>query len=388
MRRAFASAICVGLALAAASGAKERADYKVVGYYVSWAAYARGYTPRSIDTTRFTHLIYAFASIRDGALALGDGAADPGNLAELQGLRRKVGQLRILVAVGGWEGSAEFSDLSASDPARQRFVSSVVAFLRNFGLDGIDIDWEYPVAGGKGGNVHRTADRENFTHLLQALRSALDAAGREDSHYYSLTIAAGASADALTHLDVTSIARLVDWIGLMSYDFSGAWSKTSGHNAPLAADPDDPAPGSTVNSVSAAVARYLAAGVPRSKLLLGLPLYGRTWKGCDHRRDGEYQMCDGPAQGTWEEGVLDYRDIAKNYVTNPRFQKNWNQVAMVPFLFDESSGQFVSYDDARSIGHKLRLIKANELAGAMLWEISADREGTLLDVVTGELRTP
>jgi chitinase len=374
--------------LAAAPVAAESADYKVVGYYASWAAYARGYTPRSIDAARFTHLIYAFASIRGGELALGDSVADPGNLAELQELRRKGDRLRILVAVGGWEGSAEFSDLSASDSARQRFAGRVVAFLRNYGLDGIDIDWEYPVAGGKEGIPHRAADQENFTHLLQALRTALDAAGREDSRHYLLTIAAGASADAVTHLDVPSIARLVDWVGLMGYDFSGAWSKTSGHNAPLAADPDDPAQGSAVNNVSAAVARYLAAGVPRSALLLGLPLYGRTWKSCDRRQNGEYQMCDGPGQGTWEEGVLDYRDIAKNYVTNPSFQQKWNRAAMVPFLFDASSGQFVSYDNARSIGHKLGFIKANGLAGAMLWEISADREAALLDVVTRELRMP
>src|SRR5690349_18883735 len=83
--------------------------------------------------------------------------------------------------------------------------------------------------------------------------------------------------------------------------FFWAWSKTSGHNAPLAADPNDPAQGSAVNNVSAAVARFLAAGAPRSELLLGLPLFGRTWKSCDRRQDGEYQMCDGPGQGTWEE---------------------------------------------------------------------------------------
>jgi chitinase len=387
----LAAAIYFGPAfarLAGSAAADESAEYKIVGYYVSWAAYARRYTPRSVDPMRFTHLIYAFAKIDKAEVTLGDSAVDLENIAELQALRRRNSRLQILVAVGGWNGSADFSDVAASDLLRQRFAESAVAFLRTHNFDGIDIDWEYPVAGGKDGNTHRSADKDNFTRLLEALRNALDVAGREDGRRYLLTMASGASADTAGNLRLEAIATLVDWVGLMSYDFSGAWSKRSGHNAPLATDPNDPTPGAPLNTVSAAVARYLAAGVPDRKLLLGLPLYGRAWKGCNNRNNGEYQICDGPAKGTWEDGVLDYQDIARNYVTNLGFVRNVNYTVMAPFLFQTSSGCFISYDDEESFNYKLAFLKANRLAGAMLWEISADRESTLIGVVANELREP
>ena len=387
----LAAAILFGLAfapLAGFSAVDETAGDKIVGYYVSWAAYARRYTPRSVNPARFTHLIYAFAKIEKGELTSGDSTVDAENFAELQVLRQRNSRLQILVAVGGWDGSADFSDVAASDFLRQRFAGSAVAFLRRHNFDGIDIDWEYPVAGGKDGNTHRSADKDNFTRLLEALRNALDAAGREDGRRYLLTMAAGASADAVGNLNLEAVSMLVDWVGLMSYDFSGAWSKRTGHNAPLATDPNDPTPGAALNTVSAAVARYLAAGVPKRKLLLGLPLYGRVWSGCDSRNNGEYQICDGPAKGTWEDGVLDYQDIAHNYVTNPGFTRNINHAAMAPFLFQASSGRFISYDDEESFHCKIAFLKDNGLAGVMLWEISADREGTLVDLVANELREP
>jgi len=387
----LAAAIFFGLAVApfAPSSARDEGEgYKIVGYYVSWAAYARHYAPSSVDPTRFTHLIYAFAKIDKGGVALGDSAVDIENFAELQALRRRNARLQILVAVGGWEGSANFSDVAASEFLRERFAESTIAFLRAHNFDGIDIDWEHPVVGGKNGNTHRSADKENFTLLLKALRKALDDAGREDGRRYLLTIAAGASADQVGNTELETIAKLVDWVGLMSYDFSGAWSTTTGHNAPLAADPNDPAPGAALNTVSAAVARYLAAAVPKRKLILGLPLYGRAWRGCDSRNKGEYQICAGPAKGTWEDGVLDYQDIAQNYLTNPSFERKFNDTVMAPFLFHEASGRFISYDDEESFRHKLAFLKHNGLAGAMLWEISADREGALVGLVANELRQP
>lgn len=131
--------------------------------------------------------------------------------------------------------------------------------------------------------------------------------------------------------------------------------------------------------------RYLNAGVPPEKLLLGLSLYGRTWRGCDPRNDGEYQECSGPAKGTWEDGVLDYQDIAANYLTNETFVRHFNQAAKVPFLFGATFGQFISYDDAESFRDKVGFLKERRLGGAMYWEVTADREGSLLGLMAREL---
>ena len=112
-------------------------DHKIAGYYVSWSAYGRNYTPRDIDATKFTHIIYAFANIDNGVITPGDAAVDPGNFAELRELKRKHDHLKLLIAVGGWEGSKHFSDIAATDQDRKRFANSVVAFLRDNGFDGM-----------------------------------------------------------------------------------------------------------------------------------------------------------------------------------------------------------------------------------------------------------
>jgi chitinase len=361
------------------------ADYTVAGYYISWGAYARNYTPHDIDASKFTHIIYAFADIDEGKVALGDPPADARNFVELQQLKSKNSRLKTLIAVGGWAGSKHFSDIAATADARKRFADSAVAFLRDHGFDGIDLDWEYPVAGGKEDNTRRPEDRENFTLLLQALRAALNTAGEADGKRYVLTIAAGGSDEYVANAELKKIAQTVDWLGLMSYDFAGPWSKTSGHNAPLFADPANPLPEAARDTVAAAVMRHLDAGVPPEKLLLGLPLYGRAWRGCDSRADGEYQRCSGPAKGTWEDGVVGYQDIAANYLTNAAFVRHFNTAAKVPFLFGRTSGQFISYDDAESFTYKVEFLKEKRLAGVMYWEITADHEGNLIDLVAREL---
>lgn len=383
-----AAAICIAVIVAShlVLGAQANSPaHTIAGYYVSWGAYGRNYTPRDIDATKLTHIIYAFAKIDKGEVILGDAAVDPRNFVELRDLRQQNEQLKLLIAVGGWTGSKHFSDAAATEQDRNRFAESAVAFLREYGFDGIDIDWEYPVAGGRDENIRSNADRENFTLLLQALRAALIAAGDADGKHYLLTVAAGASEEYVANTELDQIARTVDWIGVMSYDFTGSWSTTSGHNAPLFADPADPSPDGARHTVAASVLRLVRAGVSPGKLLLGLPLYGRTWRGCAARNDGAYQECSGPAKGTWEDGVLDYQDIAANYLTREAFVRHFNRTAKVPFLFDARSGQFISYDDAESLRYKVGFLKERGLGGAMFWEITADRKGSLLNLVAREL---
>ena len=251
-------------------------------------------------------------------------------------------------------------------------------------LDGSDVDWEFPVSGGKEGNIRRPEDRENFTLLVQGLRAALDAAGSAEGKTYLLTIAAGGSPEYVANTEFAKIARTVDWIGLMSYDFAGAWSKTSGHNAPLFADPANPAPDAARETVAAAVMRALRAGVPPGKLLLGLPLFGHAWRGCDLHNHGEYQQCAGPAKGTSDDGALDYQDVLTHYLTNQSIVRYFNETAKVPFLFNARSREFISYDDAASFRYKIAFLKQQQLGGATFWEIGADREGCLLKLVAGE----
>ncbi|MDR6227186.1 glycosyl hydrolase family 18 protein [Desmospora profundinema] len=373
-------------------------QHKIIAYYPGWATYDRNYQVTDIDASKVTHINYAFANIANGEIVVGDTYADTdkffpgdcwepgckrGNFNQLNKLKQRHPHLKTLISVGGWTWSGNFSDAALTDASRTKFANSAVRFVREWGFDGVDLDWEYPVSGGL--HPGRPEDKRNFTLLLQKVREKLNEAGRADGKQYLLTIASGAGPNYVQNTELDQVQRHLDWINIMTYDFHGSWEQMSGNNAPLFRDPADPFPQANTFNVQAAVQGHLNAGVPASKLIMGLPFYGRGWTGCGSANNGLYQNCSGPSQGTWEPGVLDYTDIKNNYVNKNGFTRYWNDAAKVPWLFNPQTGTFISYDDEESIGHKTRFIKEQRLAGAMFWELSADRNHELLAKVRRDL---
>ncbi|XID94886.1 glycosyl hydrolase family 18 protein [Paenibacillaceae bacterium WGS1546] len=418
--------------LLAPSKAEAAPPYKIIGYYPSWGAYGRNYQVSSIDPTKVTHINYAFADIcwngihgnpdptgpnpqtwscqdengvinvPNGSIVMGDPWIDAqksnpgdvwsdpikGNFKQLQKLKQTNPNLKTIISVGGWSWSNRFSDVAADPVLRDNFANSAVNFLRKYQFDGVDLDWEYPVAGGLPGNSARAADKQNYTLLLQAVRAKLNAAGAADGKHYLLTIASGASPSFVQNTELSHIAAIVDWINIMTYDFNGGWQTISAHNAPLYYDPAAASagvPSASVFNGDAAVQGHLNAGVPASKLVMGVPFYGRGWTGCNTAGNGQYQSCSGPSPGTWEAGVLDYTDIENNYVNKNGYTRYWNNTAKVPYLYNSSSRTYISYDDVQSIGEKTSFIKTKGLAGAMFWEFSGDRNKTLLNKLAADL---
>src|SRR5262249_3982374 len=135
-----------------------------------------------------------------------------GNFKQLQLLKAAHPNLQTVISIGGWTGSAKFSDAALTAESRQKFASSCVDFIMRDGFDGIDIDWEYPTGGGDTGNIERAEDRDNFILLLTELRSQLDAQGKKDGKHYLLTIAAPAGKESYSGLDWTQIYPQLDWI--------------------------------------------------------------------------------------------------------------------------------------------------------------------------------
>ena len=204
---------------------------EVVGYYASWAA-AQGHTPDKLPAEQFTQINYAFAKLEDGRAVLGDPVRDGKTLRELTGLRKRNPDLKIVLSLGGWDDSAGFSDAAASAEGRRMFARSCVDLLLAHGLDGVDLDWEYPVSGGAPGVVHRPQDKQNFTLLLRELREALDRQGRRDGKRYVLTIAGAVSGGYLNSIEPQAVAETVDHIFLMAYDLHGPWDSSADFNAP------------------------------------------------------------------------------------------------------------------------------------------------------------
>ena len=375
-------------------GTSELGTKKVIGYYPAWATYARNYQVADIPGNKISHINYAFANVANGKCVLGDSYADTdkafagdtwdadakrGNFNQLQKLKAANPNLKTLISVGGWTWSANFSSAAATDASRKAFATSCVEFMKQYQFDGIDIDWEYPVSGGL--QPGTAADKANYTALLAELKTQMNVKEALDSRDYYLTIAAPAGPGIIDNLEVSKVAATTDWINLMSYDFHGGWENVTGHNAPLAQSSADPAPAGL--SVTEAVDTYLARGLPADKMVLGVPFYGRGWTTNGTANAGLFQAGVGSGVGTWEAGVFDYTDIERNYL--PKMTRYWDDTAKVPYLYDPATKLFISYDDQQSIAAKAAYINSKGLGGAMIWELSGDRDEKLLDSLNSTL---
>jgi chitinase len=397
--RRFVVAIGVFACVDAASAqTRPGAEPRIVGYYFA-PRVANGFPVSSIDGSRLTHINYAFANIAaDGRAVLGNpcfdigdcaGQTSPhsqagGNFAELRRLKRRYPHLRTLISIGGWSWSARFSDAASTPEARRRFVASAVTLFidRHPGVfDGIDLDWEYPVAGGAEGNVHRATDRENYTSLLRDFRNALDQAGRRDNKRYLLTIAAPAGSAYALNYELFTLGRMLDFINVMTYDYHTGGS-IAHFNAPLGSAKGDPNP---ENTVRATVDAYLAAGVPKEKLVVGVAFFGYGYAGVGPGRNGVFQPLRGSAdrsENPWT-GALRYRQITQ--ATLHGFTRYWEPDAGVPWLYNVKTRTWITYDDAQSLALKADLVRTRGLGGIMIWELSGD-DGTLLPTIYRRLR--
>lgn len=339
---------------------------EVVGYYASWAS-AQGHTPDKLPAERFTQINYAFADIEDGKAALGDPARDGKNLRELTALRKRNPDLRIVLSLGGWDGSAGFSDAAASAGSRKIFAQSCADLIAAHGLDGVDLDWEYPVSGGAPGVVHRPQDKQNFTLLLRELRNALDRQGRRDGKRYVLTIAGAVSGGYLNCIEPQAAAEIVDHIFLMAYDLHGPWDAYADFNAPLYTALDGPP--RYRSSVDDGISAWLGQGVPAEKLVLGMPLYGYIYQETSSRNNGLYQSFQSAKSVSWDK-------VKGEYLNRSAYRQFRHEEAEVPYLYGNRC--FLSYDDPDSIAAKAELARRRGLGGMGFWELSQDRSGDLV----------
>jgi chitinase len=340
---------------------------EVTGY-----VFARGNAllPGQVDGKYLTRINYAFANIKDGRMVLG-GPTDVQNFALLTALRNANPRLTVLVSVGGWLWSQNFSDMALTATSRRVFEDSVMEFLAQYDLDGLDIDWEYPGLPGAG-HPHRAEDKENFTALLSELRARFDAESRKTHRRLYLTIAMGAGEDVIAHTEMRKVARYVDTVNLMTYDYyEGGSDPTTGHHAPLFANPADPKKVSSDETVK----EYEKAGVPGDKILLGVPFYGRAWGEVADQNHGLFQP--GKAVAGFDG---QYSSIAANLL-GQGFTRYWDDAAKAPYLYNAEKRIFVSYEDQESLAAKCKYVRERKLGGVMFWEYFGDPEQKLLQTI-------
>jgi chitinase len=341
---------------------------KIVGYYAAWSAYS-SFTPDEIDASKLTHINYAFANIgSDLKIALGYPDIDLTNFSKLSSLKNVYPNLKTLISVGGWSWSGKFSDVALTDASRTIFADSCVTFILKYGFDGIDLDWEYPVSGGLASNVKRPEDKQNFTLLLQKLREKLDAQGSLDGKHYLLTMAGGAGAGYVNNTQLNILHQYLDYGNIMTYDLHGTWDTYTDFNAPLYNN-SDTSPQYKI-SIDTSVKGWMNAGFPAGKIVVGVPFYGYRYDSVNNANNGLYQHYAGGA-------AMSYDSIAAKYLNAPGFVRYFHSQSMVPWLFNGTT--FISYEDEQSMGSKAQYIKANGLAGGMIWELSQDQNKVLLN---------
>ena len=363
---------------------------QIVGYFPQWGVYNRRYVPldliRSGAMQTLTQLDYAQGNIKDNACIVADPTADlnvafkaedsvdgnadapdslfRGNFHQLQMLRTKYPKLRILISL---EGKRELFEEAAKPEHRVAFVHSCVArFLQGHiapGVeaklfDGIDVDWEYPDA----------AHAADFYALMEEFRRQMDAPDQDvpkqrrvnaaDAHF-TLSIASGASHKAIDPIDWARVAKSVDQVGVMTYDFQGPWSHDTGFVAPLRSD--DP----EAETVASVIDAYLVAGVPARQLLLGLPFYAYQWHNVARgTHDGLYSKGD-PVRGN-----LNQSTAAALLSGSPDAKLYRDTFSQAPWIYDGDN--FLTFEDSVSLAAKRSFSVQKQLGGMMIWELSGD----------------
>lgn len=360
---------------------KNNRPYKVVCYYGTWSYTRPGdgqFNAENINPYLCTHLNYAFAKLdeKTNKMVLFDPKLDDSEEHMIQrtaNLRKLNPNMAVLISLGGWnEGSNKYSDMVSKDSSRKIFISSVVEFIQKYNLDGFDLDWEYPGFHANGGGDRqegRKQDIKDYVTLLKELKTAFSPFG------YILTAAVSAGKWTIDNAyDIKGINEHIDWINLMSYDLHGSWEHKLGHNSPLHAySHEDWDVAAKQLTIEFAVNLWIERGMAPEKIVLGVPLYARTFKLGDqnHFKPGDTAIGSGGDKGnlTQESGMLGYNEICM-MIKQGGWKTYWDDKAMVPYAVH--ANQWASYDNVKSVEEKVKWLISHKLGGGMIWSIETD----------------
>ncbi len=329
----------------------------------------------SIDVWRLSHINYAFVDIKDNRAWLHNEATDTINLRKLSELKKINPELKILISIGGWTWSKNFSDATLTDTSTREFALSAVDLVSKYNLDGIDIDWEYPGMPGDN-NPHRPEDKQNYTRLFKELRRSLDSLTVITNMRYLVTTAVGGSQAYIDHTEMDKVQQYNDYINIMSYDYTGGWDSVSGHHTNLYSSSGD----TNQSSAHRSIQQFIKAGVPPEKIVIGLAFYGKGWEMESTENNGLFRKALKSARG----GGFTY--LKDSLVNKNGYKEYWDAAAKAPYLFNAEKKIFITYDNERSIKEKCKYVKRHGLGGAMFWEYNSDQKTYLLKVIADKFK--
>ncbi|RKP37176.1 glycoside hydrolase [Dimargaris cristalligena] len=352
---------------------------KVVGYYADWTSTAL--PVQSIPFDKLTHLNYAFA-VLDASQQI---KFDTATLLSQVVTAAHQKDVKVIFSVGGWTGSVYFSPMASQKTTRAAAISNMVQLVDTYKLDGIDLDWEFPGRTGSECNiVDKANDTPNLLLLLQELRAALDKKFGEGQKLITMAVRVQPfDINGVPSTDLKEYVQYLDFINIMAYDIFGSWAATTGPNAPFESDGIK----NTFSYVQS-ITDWLAAGFPPNKLVAGLAMYGRTMLASGAmtssdiyttqvkqavKGDKDDAVWQGPCNKdpaqfstVWKyknlrsEGIL-----ANGNTTGAGWTRNWDTKSQTPWLFNEQTKNFISYDDPTSLRIKVDYARQQQLGGVM-----------------------
>jgi chitinase len=345
-------------------------DKVVVGYWSEWTA--QEYPVSAVPWNLLTHVNYAFATIDSDTWS--PRIQNPDALKELIS-KAKATNTKVLLSVGGGgDGSKYFSVMATQDSTRTLFARNLASIITQYGLDGVDIDWEFPGREGSPGNSHSLSDTDNYSIFLTRLKAFTNGA----------LITAAVRVEPFDGPsgplnNVAPFANLFDFINIMTYDINGPWSPETGPLAPLENEP-----GKGIQySVKQSTSQWNNAGIPKDKIVLGVPFYYYPLEVQQDmsQSDSQYATVSNSNLGSYGFNQLINGNILSSPTqanTNNGWIRKFDKVSKTPWLFNKESKTYISYEDTLSLTFKTEYVRCNGYKGVMAWALNNDYNSVLL----------
>ncbi|KXJ93398.1 family 18 glycosyl hydrolase [Microdochium bolleyi] len=400
------AAVLLAACVSAACGAPAtRASYdtgKVAVTYFAGFHANRGFPVSAMPWEKFTQVKYAFAEVTEnGGLDVSQSAPD-----QIPAFVEAAHAHNVLatISIGGWTGSRFWSSAVGSPENRTAFVKTCLDFVDKYQLDGFDTDWEYPNRQGLGCNVINKNDTANLLAFFKEIR---------EKQTRPLKVTASASlfpwndASGAASTDMSGFADVLDYAMIMGYDIWGPWLPTGGPASPLRRSCDSR---NNQGSLEESVDKWIAAGMPANKLVMGVPAFGHGFSVNVTSAFTDGKLNAYPAQnashrfqgGSWDtDPAIDLCGNANppggtytfaNLVTEAHFLNEegtaedgidygFDSCAMTPFVYNKTSQIWVTYDDAQSATAKAKFMASKNLLGFATWEAGGDYKNILVDAL-------
>ena len=348
-------------------GGGSSAGKRKIGYYESWANSAesrkcQNVAPEDINLDGFTHMNFAFSFFDPSSFEITPMDSNGASLyRRFTALKSKKPSLQTWISIGGWSFTDPgpthhaFSEMASTSRNRQKFIKALIKFMNTYGFDGVDFDWEYPVADDRGG---RPQDLANYVSLCSELRAAFGTK-------YGISMTLPTAYWSLQHFDLPGLQNSVDWFNFMAYDLHGTWDATSGVGPYIA-------PHTNITEIDLGLDLLWRSGISPSKVVMGQAYYGRSFTLKDpscHKPNGICEFTAGGKGGpcTNAVGTLNLQEI-DDIILKKNLKPVHDAKAAVKWITWDAD-QWVSYDDADTFAQKKDFANRRCLGGLMVWAV-------------------